>query len=301
MSQSNYTGPRSAQLLAALKQRILILDGAMGTMIQRYKLAEADYRGTQFADWPSDLKGNNDLLNLTQPHIITEIHEAYLAAGADIIETNTFSGTTVAMADYGMQEHVYAINLEGTRIARAAADRYSSPERPRFVAAVLGPTGRTCSISPDVNDPGKRNIDFDQLVVAIYDHGRPLKNILFSAGERVAMMETALRHLPNVRVESYSGLTVDYARSREASVVVRGLRVTYDFEFEYQRALTNKKLDPEIETISLMTSLEYAFLSSSMVKEIAALGGCVQDMVPSHVQAALRERTHSTKTTGTLI
>ena len=186
MSQSNYTGPRSAQLLAALKQRILILDGAMGTMIQRYKLAEADYRGTQFADWPSDLKGNNDLLNLTQPHIISEIHEQYLAAGADIIETNTFSGTTVAMADYGMQEHVYAINLEGTRIARAAADRYSSPERPRFVAAVLGPTGRTCSISPDVNDPGKRNIDFDQLVVAYADATRAL----IEGGADIILIET---------------------------------------------------------------------------------------------------------------
>ena len=131
---------------------------------------------------------------------------------------------------------------------------------------------------------------FDQLVVAIYDHGDPLKNTLFSTEERVAMMEEALQHLPNVVVESYQGLTVEYARAKGAQAIVRGLRVTYDFEFEYQRALTNKKLAPEIETISLMTSLESAFLSSSMVKEIASVGGCVQGMVPSHVQAALQER-----------
>ncbi len=138
---------------------------------------------------------------------------------------------------------------------------------------------------------------FDRLVVAVYDHGRPLKNILFSAEERVVMVEEALRHLPNVIVESYHGLTVEYARSKGARVIVRGLRVTYDFEFEYQRALTNKKLAPEIETISLMTSLEYAFLSSSMVKEIAAMGGCVQGMVPSHVEAVLRERMREAEVT----
>jgi pantetheine-phosphate adenylyltransferase len=141
----------------------------------------------------------------------------------------------------------------------------------------------------------------DQLTVAVYDHGHPLKSILFSAEERVAMMKEALRHLPNVLVESYSGLTVEYARTKEARVIVRGLRVTYDFEFEYQRALTNKKLAPEIETVSLMTSLEYAFLSSSMVKEIVAVGGCVQGMVPPHVEAALRKRTQKAGAYGTPI
>lgn len=142
---------------------------------------------------------------------------------------------------------------------------------------------------------------FDQLVVAVYDHRRPLKNILFSTQERMAMMEEALQHLSNVVVESYNGLTVEYARTKGAQVIMRGLRVTYDFEFEYQRALTNKKLAPEIETVSLMTSLEYAFLSSSMVKEIAAVGGCVQGMVPSHVEAALRERIQRAGISGTLI
>lgn len=148
---------------------------------------------------------------------------------------------------------------------------------------------------------GRAATIFDRLVVAVYDHGHPLEGLLFSTEERVAMMKEALRHLPNVLVESYRGLTVEYARNKGAGVILRGLRVTYDFEFEYQRALTNKKLAPELETISLMTNLEYAFLSSSMVKEIAAVGGCVQGMVPSHVEAALQERMQRTGVSGTLI
>ncbi len=152
------------RLQALMAERILILDGAMGTMIQRHQLQEADYRGTRFADWPSDLKGNNDLLALTQPEIIRGIHEAYLAAGCDIVETNTFNGTRVSMSDYGMEDYVPEINLAATQLARAACDQYSTPDKPRFVAGVLGPTSRTLSISPDVNDPGFRNITFDALV-----------------------------------------------------------------------------------------------------------------------------------------
>ena len=145
-----------------LNDRILFLDGAMGTMIQRHKLEEADYRGDRFADWPSELKGNNDLLSLTQPHIIRDIHTQYLEAGADIIETNTFNATRVAMADYGMEELSYEINVAAAQLARTAADAVSAqnPARPRFVAGVLGPTNRTASISPDVNDPGFRNISW---------------------------------------------------------------------------------------------------------------------------------------------
>ena len=135
-----------------LQQRILILDGAMGTMIQRYKLSEADYRGERFKDWASDLKGNNDLLTLTQPKIIRDIHAAYLDAGADILETNTFNGTSIAMADYQMEALVYELNLEATKLARAVADEFEAktPNKPRFVAGVLGPTNRTASISPQV-------------------------------------------------------------------------------------------------------------------------------------------------------
>ncbi len=155
---------RTQQLTELMSRRILILDGAMGTMIQRRKLEEADYRGERFADWSTDLKGNNDLLALTQPQIIQEIHEQYLQAGADIIETNTFNGTRVSMADYGMEALVHEITQAGAAVARAAADKYSTAEKPRFVAGVIGPTGRTCSISPDVNDPGFRNISFMELV-----------------------------------------------------------------------------------------------------------------------------------------
>ncbi len=160
----------SDRLEAALKQRILVLDGAMGTMIQGYKLEEGDYRGTRFADHPGDLKGNNDLLSLTRPEVIREIHTAYLEAGADIIETNTFNANRISLAEYGMAELAHEVSLAGARLAREAADAVTAqdPERPRFVAGVLGPTGRTASISPDVNDPGKRNVTFDELVEA-YD------------------------------------------------------------------------------------------------------------------------------------
>jgi 5-methyltetrahydrofolate--homocysteine methyltransferase len=171
-----------------LEERILFLDGAMGTMIQRHKLEEADYRGERFADWPSDLKGNNDLLVLTQPHIIRDIHTQYLEAGADIIETNTFNSTRVAMADYGMEELAYEINVAAASLAREAARALSeqTPEKPRFVAGVLGPTNRTASISPEVNDPGFRNIHFDELVAAYIESTRGL----VEGGADIILIET---------------------------------------------------------------------------------------------------------------
>ncbi|WP_296900246.1 methionine synthase, partial [Thiohalocapsa sp.] len=177
---------RTALLHERLANQILILDGAMGTMIQRRKLEEADYRGERFKDWPSDLKGNNDLLVLTRPELIADIHGEYLAAGADIIETNTFNGTRIAMADYGMEELVYEINLAAARLARETADGYSTPDKPRFVAGVLGPTNRTASISPDVNDPGFRNIDFDTLVTAYAEATRAL----IEGGADIILVET---------------------------------------------------------------------------------------------------------------
>ncbi|MGZ5124859.1 MAG: methionine synthase [Burkholderiales bacterium] len=170
------TTHRLQQLEAALKSRILILDGAMGTMIQTYKLGEAEYRGERFKDFPHDVKGNNDLLVLTQPQIIREIHEQYLAAGADIIETNTFNSTSIAQADYHMEELVYELNLQAAKLARAAADKFEASDaaRPRFVAGAVGPTNRTASISPDVNDPGYRNTSFDELVVSYTEAVRGL-------------------------------------------------------------------------------------------------------------------------------
>lgn len=155
-------------IIDSLKNRILVLDGAMGTMIQRYKLEEADFRKGWFENHPSSLKGNNDLLSLTRPEIIQQIHREYLEAGADIIETNTFSGTWIAQADYGLESAVYDINFQGAKIAREVADEFSklTPNQPRFVAGSIGPTNRTASISPDVNDPGFRGITFDELVNA---------------------------------------------------------------------------------------------------------------------------------------
>ena len=165
---------RAAQLPELLKQRILVLDGAMGTMIQRYKLGEADYRGERFRDHPKDLKGNNELLAFTRPDVIAEIHEQYLAAGADIIETNTFGATSVAQEDYGLEGLAREMNVVAARLARAACDKYSTPERPRFVAGAFGPTPRTASISPDVNDPAARNVDFDTLRASYYEQAEGL-------------------------------------------------------------------------------------------------------------------------------
>src|SRR3954468_22767300 len=151
-----------------LKERILIIDGAMGTMIQRYKLQEEDYRGERFANWHTDVKGNNDLLSITQPQIIEEIHELYLAAGADIIETNTFSSTSIAQADYDMQSLAYELNVASAQCARKAADKFTAqnPAKPRFVAGAIGPLNKTLSLSPDVNNPGYRAVTFDEVVAA---------------------------------------------------------------------------------------------------------------------------------------
>src|SRR5260370_21560109 len=157
---------RGTALPTLLKSRILILDGAMGTMIQRYKLDEARYRGERFKDYGRDIKGNNELLSITQPQIIAEIHEQYLAAGADIIETNTFGATTVAQADYGMEALAPEMNLASATLARAACDKYSTPDQPRFVAGAIGPTPKTARISPDVNHPAARNGSVDHLPAA---------------------------------------------------------------------------------------------------------------------------------------
>jgi 5-methyltetrahydrofolate--homocysteine methyltransferase len=157
---------RIEALKQAAKERILILDGAMGTMIQRYKLDEAGYRGTRFKKHSHDLKGNNDLLVLTQPKIISEIHNAYLEAGADILETNTFNAQAISQSDYGLADVAFDLNVAAAKLAREAADAWTAktPDKPRFVAGALGPTNRTASISPDVNDPGARNVRFDELV-----------------------------------------------------------------------------------------------------------------------------------------
>ena len=210
---------RSSELKALLARRILILDGAMGTMIQGYRLSEAQYRGERFAQWTHDLKGNNDLLTLTQPHIIREIHSQYLAAGADIVETNTFNANAPSMADYGMEALVYELNLAAAKLAREICDEFTSkdPTRPRYVAGVLGPTNKTASISPDVNDPGFRNISFDELVAAYSESLRGLVD----GGADIILIETIFDTL-NAKAAIFAVLRHFDAAGAKLPVMISG-------------------------------------------------------------------------------
>jgi 5-methyltetrahydrofolate--homocysteine methyltransferase len=184
MKALNYT--RAKALPEILEKRIAILDGAMGTMIQRFKLSEADYRGERFKDIAKDVKGNNELLSLTRPDVIRDIHEGYLAAGADMIETNTFGATTIAQEDYNMADLAIEMNRASAALARAACDKFSTPDHPRFAVGALGPTPKTASISPDVNDPGARNVDFETLRKAYYEQTQAL----VEGGVDVLLVET---------------------------------------------------------------------------------------------------------------
>ena len=204
-------------LKKSLAERILILDGAMGTMFQKYKLTEADFRGERFKESAVDLRGNNDLLTLTQPLLISAIHEKYLQAGADIIETNTFSSTTIAQADYDLQSIAYELNFAGAKLARLAADKYSTPEKPRFVAGVLGPTNRTASISPDVNDPGFRNVTFMELVDA---YAQATKGLI-EGGADLIMIETIFDTL-NAKAAIFAIETVFEELGVELPIMISG-------------------------------------------------------------------------------
>ena len=177
---------RGQALPAILQERIMVLDGAMGTMIQRFKLGEAQYRGERFKDHPKDVKGNNELLSLSRPDVVQSIHESYLAAGADMVETNTFGATQIAQADYGMADLAFEMNLQSAKLARAACDKLSTPERPRFVLGALGPTPKTASISPDVNDPGARNVSFETLRASYYEQ----VDALVQGGADALLVET---------------------------------------------------------------------------------------------------------------
>jgi 5-methyltetrahydrofolate--homocysteine methyltransferase len=190
---------RGQALPGILEKRIAILDGAMGTMIQRFKLTEDQYRGERFKDFERDVKGNNELLSLTRPDVIRDIHEGYLAAGADLIETNTFGATTIAQEDYKMAHLAREMNLESAKLARAACDKFSTPDKPRFVAGALGPTPKTASISPDVNDPGARNVDFEQLRAAYYEQ----TEALVEGGADVILVETIFDTAALLAVDEY--------------------------------------------------------------------------------------------------
>ena len=204
------------QLLAS---RILILDGAMGTMIQKYDLSEEDFRNNWFESHPTPLKGNNDLLSLTRPNIIREIHAAYLQAGADIIETNTFSSTTIAQKDYNLEQFVDDLNFESAKIARSVADEFTkqNPNKPRFVAGSIGPTNRTASISPDVNDPGFRAIHFDELVEAYYQQ----MNALCEGGVDLFLIETVFDTL-NAKAALYAADVHRERSGKEIPIMVSG-------------------------------------------------------------------------------
>ena len=309
-----------------LKERILILDGAMGSLIQTYKLDEAGYRGERFADWPSDVKGNNDLLCLTQPQIIKDIHTAYLEAGADIVETNTFNATSISMADYGMEELTYEINKAAAQVAREACDDIEAKvaDKPRFVAGVLGPTNRTCSISPDVNNPGFRNITFDQLKTAylesmagLVDGGADIilvetifdtlnaKAALFAIEEYFATNNITLPVMISGTITDASGRTLS---GQTAEAFWNSLNHINPISFGFNCALGAKELRPYIEEIAGLANChinthpnaglpnefgEYDESAEEMAAEIEdwakngylnIIGGCC-GTTPAHIKA----------------
>lgn len=208
-----------ARIEEILKERILVLDGAMGTMLQRYKFQEEDFRGERFKDWEHPLQGNNDLLSLTQPEAIAEVHRKYFAAGADIAETNTFSGTTIAMADYYMEDLVYELNYESARIARKVADEFTAkePHKPRFVAGSIGPTNKTASMSPDVNDPGFRAVSFDELRIAYKQQAEAL----IDGGSDLLLVETIFDTL-NAKAALFAIEEVKEERDIDIPIMVSG-------------------------------------------------------------------------------
>jgi len=203
----------------AIKERILILDGAMGTMIQRHKLTEEDYRGDRFSEYHMDIKGNNELLSLTQPQIIAEIYQQYYEAGADIVETNTFSANSISQADYDMTELAYEMNVESAKIAKAVADIYTqyNPAKPKYVAGALGPTNRTASLSPDINNPGYRAVSFDDLKESYYEQAKALAD----GGVDIFLVETIFDTL-NAKAALYAIQEVLEEVQRDIPIMISG-------------------------------------------------------------------------------
>ncbi|GAA4758785.1 MULTISPECIES: homocysteine S-methyltransferase family protein [Flavobacterium] len=207
--------PQKANIYDEIQKRILVLDGAMGTMLQRYKFEEEDFRSVRFKDFPHPLKGNNDLLSLTQPEAVKSVHRAYFEAGADIVETNTFSGTTIGMADYHMEDLVYELNYESAKIAREVADEFT--DKPRFVAGSIGPTNRTASMSPDVNDPGFRAVTFDELRIAYKEQ----VEALIDGGSDILLVETIFDTL-NAKAALFAIEEVKEERNLDIPIMVSG-------------------------------------------------------------------------------
>ena len=267
----------------ALKNRILILDGAMGTMIQQYNLTEEDFRGERFKDWNQPLKGNNDLLSITCPDIIKSIHREYLEAGADIIETNTFSGTTIAMADYGMEELVYELNYESAKIAREVCDEFKglTPDKPRFVAGAIGPTNRTASLSPDVNDPGFRAITFEDLRIAYKQQAEAL----LDGGADILLVETIFDTL-NAKAALFAIDEIQEERNVKIPIMVSGTITDAS-----GRTLSGQTADAFLISISHMNLISVGFNCALGAKQLTpyleAIASKTSFCISAHPNAGL--------------
>jgi 5-methyltetrahydrofolate--homocysteine methyltransferase len=266
-----------------LKERVLVLDGAMGTMLQRYKFTEEDFRGERFKDWGHPLQGNNDLLSLTQPEAIAEVHRKYFEAGADIVETNTFSGTTIAMADYNMEPLVYELNYESARIAKKVADEFTSknPDKPRFVAGSIGPTNKTASMSPDVNDPGFRAISFDALRIAY----KQQVEALLDGGSDLLLVETIFDTL-NAKAALFAIEEVKEERGIEIPIMVSGTITDAS-----GRTLSGQTAEAFLISISHIPILSVGFNcalgASQLVPHLEVLSSKSDFFVSAHPNAGL--------------
>ena len=282
MSDSSLIRPDArAALTAALRDRVLVLDGAMGTMIQREGLGERDWRGERFADWPVDVKGNSDLLVLSQPDLIRSIHEQYLEAGADILETNTFSATRIAQADFRSEELAYEINREAARLAREAADTFSTPERPRWVAGAIGPTNRTASISPDVNDPGARNVSYDELVEAYHEQASGL----LDGGADLLLVETIFDTL-NAKAAIFALETLFEERGRRWPVVISGT-ITDASGRTLSGQVTEAFWNSVRHVAPLAVGLNCALGAKELRPYVAELARCADTFVSAYPNAGL--------------
>ncbi len=266
-----------------LTERVLVLDGAMGTMLQRYKFTEEDFRGERFKDWGHPLQGNNDLLSLTQPDAIAEVHRKYFEAGADIVETNTFSGTTIAMADYNMETLVYELNYESARIAKKVADEFTAknPDKPRFVAGSIGPTNKTASMSPDVNDPGFRAISFDDLRIAY----KQQVEALLDGGSDLLLVETIFDTL-NAKAALFAIEEVKEERGVEIPIMVSGTITDAS-----GRTLSGQTAEAFLISISHIPILSVGFNcalgASQLVPHLEVLSGKTEFFVSAHPNAGL--------------
>lgn len=266
-----------------LQERIMILDGAMGTMLQRYKFTEEDFRGERFKDWEHPLQGNNDLLSLTQPEAIAEVHRKYFAAGADIVETNTFSGTTIAMADYHMEELVYELNYESARIAKEVANEFTAkePDKPRFVAGSIGPTNKTASMSPDVNDPGFRAVSFDELRIAY----KQQVEALLDGGSDILLVETIFDTL-NAKAALFAIEEVKEERDIDVPIMISGTITDAS-----GRTLSGQTAEAFLVSISHIPMLSVGFNcalgAEQLVPHLEVLSNKTERAISAHPNAGL--------------